>query len=252
MSGWYADLYADFQQSFIDGDRWRALLKSLGVTLELTALALVLGIDSLLHGFLLTMQIAYFAILIGVFLGTIIALIDTAKPSKWLVIPKFSCKVYTTIIRGTPVMVQLLIMYFVILANSTNTVLTATLTFGINSGAYVAEIIRSGIMSIDKGQMEAGRSLGLNYVQTMWDIIIPQAIKNILPALGNEFITLLKETSIVNVIGMRDITKWAINVQGRTYQAFMPFIGIALIYLVMVVILSRLVSLLERRLNTDG
>ena len=149
-------------------------------------------------------------------------------------------------------MVQLLIMYFVILANSTNTVLTATLTFGINSGAYVAEIIRSGIMSIDKGQMEAGRSLGLNYVQTMWDIIIPQAIKNILPALGNEFITLLKETSIVNVIGMRDITKWAINVQGRTYQAFMPFIGIALIYLVMVVILSRLVSLLERRLNTDG
>jgi polar amino acid transport system permease protein/polar amino acid transport system substrate-binding protein len=238
MSGWYADLYADFQQSFIDGDRWRALLKSLGVTLELTALALVLGI------------------VLGIFIAVIRSSHDQMamqhRHNTILSILNAFCKLYLTIIRGTPVMVQLLIMYFVILANSTNTVLTATLTFGINSGAYVAEIIRSGIMSIDKGQMEAGRSLGLNYVQTMWDIIIPQAIKNILPALGNEFITLLKETSIVNVIGMRDITKWAINVQGRTYQAFMPFIGIALIYLVMVVILSRLVSLLERRLNTDG
>ena len=148
-------------------------------------------------------------------------------------------------------MVQLLIMYFVIMANTTNTMLVAILSFGINSGAYVAEIIRGGIMAVDRGQMEAGRSLGLSYVQTMWHIVIPQAIKNILPALGNEFIALLKETSIVNVIGMKDITKWAINVQGRTYQAFMPFIGIAVLYLILVIILTKVVEIMERRLNPD-
>jgi len=137
------------------------------------------------------------------------------------------------------------------MASTTNKILVGVITFGINSGAYVAEIIRSGIMSIDKGQMEAGRSLGLSYVQTMAKIIIPQAIKNILPALGNEFIALLKETSIVNIIGIKDITKWAMNVQGRTYQAFMPFIGIAIVYLVMVVGISKMISMLERKLRNE-
>ncbi|MCQ2439788.1 MAG: amino acid ABC transporter permease [Oscillospiraceae bacterium] len=237
MAEWFASLQADFIQTFITADRWKTLLKGLGVTLEITLLSL----------------------LIGVMLGVLVAVIRSSydqmaaqkKSNGLLSVLNGLCKLYLTVIRGTPVMVQLLIMYFVILANSTNTVLTAVLTFGINSGAYVAEIVRSGIMSIDAGQMEAGRSLGLNYVQTMWHIIIPQAVKNILPALGNEFIALLKETSIVNVIGMKDITKWAINVQGRTYQAFMPFIGIALVYLVMVIILSKLVNLLERRLRSS-
>lgn len=230
-------LRADFIQTFIDGDRWRVLITSLGVTLKLT----------------------FFALLLGVALGVLVAVIRSShdqmaeqhRKSPLMSFANALCKLYLTVIRGTPAMVQLLIMYFVIMANSTNTTLVATLTFGINSGAYVAEIVRSGIMSIDKGQMEAGRSLGLNYVQTMWNIIIPQAIKNILPALGNEFIALLKETSIVNVIGMKDITKWAMNVQGRTYQAFMPFIGIAVIYLIMVIFFTKLVSALERRLNND-
>ena len=237
MSQWFASLQADFEQTFITADRWKTLLKGLGVTLEVTLLAL----------------------LIGVVLGVLVAVIRAShdqmesqkKKNALMSALNGLCRLYLTVIRGTPVMVQLLIMYFVILANSTNTILTAVLTFGINSGAYVAEIVRSGIMSIDGGQMEAGRSLGLNYVQTMWHIIIPQAVKNILPALGNEFIALLKETSIVNVIGMKDITKWAINVQGRTYQAFMPFIGIALVYLVMVIILSKLVDMLERRLRNS-
>lgn len=237
MSQWFSDLQADFIQTFIAAERWKALLKGLGVTLEITMLAL----------------------LIGVALGVLVAVIRAShdqmssqkKKNPLMGFLNWLCKLYLTVIRGTPVMVQLLIMYFVILANSTNTVFTAVMTFGINSGAYVAEIVRSGIMSIDAGQMEAGRSLGLNYVQTMWHIIIPQAVKNILPALGNEFIALLKETSIVNVIGMKDITKWAINVQGRTYQAFMPFIGIAVVYLVMVIILSKLVAMLERRLRNS-
>lgn len=234
LNAWFAALAADFRQTFIEADRWLALLKGLGMTLKIT----------------------FFALVIGVVLGILVAVIRSSHdqmrrkngPMKLL---NSLCHIYLTVIRGTPVMVQLLIMYFVVLVNSTNVVLVASLTFGINSGAYVAEIVRSGIMSIDRGQMEAGRSLGLNYVQTMWHIIIPQAVKNILPALGNEFIALLKETSIVNVIGAKDITKWAMNVQGRTYQAFMPFIGIAIVYLVMVIILSKLVSLLERRLNTD-
>ena len=229
---------ADFIQTFIDGNRWKALLNGLGVTLEVTFLAL----------------------LIGAVLGVLVAVIRSShdqmemqhKKNTGLSILNGICQLYLTVIRGTPVMVQLLIMYFVIMSSSTNTILVATLSFGINSGAYVAEIIRSGIMSVDKGQMEAGRSLGLSYVQTMSHIIIPQAIRNILPALGNEFIALLKETSIVNVIGMKDITKWAMNVQGRTYQAFMPFLGIAAVYLILVIGLSKLVSLLERRMNPDA
>ena len=237
FSEWLADLKANFIQTFITADRWRTLLKGLGVTLEVTALALLIGVA--------------LGVLVAVVRSSHDQMVAQRRSSKIMNFLNGICKLYLTVIRGTPVMVQLLIMYFVIMANSTNTTLTAVLTFGINSGAYVAEIVRSGIPSIAPGQMEAGRSLGLNYVQTMWNIIIPQAIKNILPALGNEFIALLKETSIVNVIGMKDITKWAINVQGRTYQAFMPFIGIAVVYLIMVIFLSKMVTLLERRLNTS-
>jgi len=226
---------ADFNQTFIEANRWKALLNGLGVTLEITFLSLIIG--------------SVLGILVAVVRSSHDQMELQHKSNKALDIINGICQVYLTVIRGTPMMVQLLIMYFVIMASSTNTILVATLSFGINSGAYVAEIIRGGIMSVDKGQMEAGRSLGLSYVQTMWYIIIPQAIKNILPALGNEFIALLKETSIVNVIGMKDITKWALNTQGRTYQAFMPFLGIAAVYLILVLLLTKLVALMERKLN---
>ena len=159
--------------------------------------------------------------------------------------------VYLTIIRGTPVVVQLMIAYFIIFATSNNKVLVAVIAFGFNSGAYVAEIVRSGIMSIDNGQFEAGRSLGFNYVQTMVYIIIPQAFKNILPALANEFIVLIKETSVSGYVGLQDMTKGGDIIRSRTYSAFMPLIAVALIYLIIVMFFSRLVSLLERRLRTS-
>lgn len=235
MEKWFAKLGQDFTQTFIDGDRWKALLQGLGITLELTMLALLIG--------------AVLGVLVAVIRSTHDQMEQTKNTNKLINFLDKICRLYLTIIRGTPMMVQLLIMYFVILASSTNTLLVATLSFGINSGAYVAEIIRGGIMGVDRGQTEAGRSLGLSYIQTMWSIVIPQAIKNILPALGNEFIALLKETSIVNVIGMKDITKWAINVQGRTYQAFMPFLGIAAVYLVLVIIFSKLVEMMEKKLD---
>ena len=237
MEKFFDKLIADFTQTFIDGNRWQSLLQSLGVTLELTFLALFLG--------------AAIGVVIAVVRASYDQMVEQHKENKVLKFFNGVCQVYVTIIRGTPMMVQLLIMYFVIMTSSTNTLLVATLSFGCNSGAYVSEIIRGGIMSVDRGQTEAGRSLGLSYIQTMWFIVIPQAIKNILPALGNEFIALLKETSIVNVIGMKDITKWALNVQGRTYQAFMPFIGIAVVYLILVIILTKLVSMLEKKMKTD-
>lgn len=237
LQAWFADLTADFYQTFIEKDRWMQFLKGLGVTIEVALLALVLGI------------------IIGVIVAIIRSTHDQRRTKKKtfggaiLKVANFICKIYLTVIRGTPMMVQLLIMYFVIFASSTNTVMVAVIAFGINSGAYVAEIVRGGIMSIDAGQMEAGRSLGLNYGQTMKSIIIPQAIKNILPALGNEMIVLLKDTSLVTVIGLKDLTKTAQTIQGVTYQAFMPFIGAAVVYLVIVVILSKLLGILERRLR---
>ena len=161
------------------------------------------------------------------------------------------CKVYLTVIRGTPVVVQLMIMYYIIFATSRNSVMVAILAFGINSGAYVAEIARSGIMSIDAGQFEAGRSLGFNYVQTMWYIIIPQAFKNILPALANEFIVLLKETSVAGYVTIRDLTMGGNIIRASTYSAFMPLIAVALIYLVMVIFFTWLVGKLERRLRNS-
>lgn len=235
MSDMIANLQHDFYQSFLEGNRWQLYLNGVGVTLLVAALALVLG----------------------VILGVLVAIVRTLhdqqaegrKRNIVLGILNGICQVYTTVIRGTPVMVQLLIMYFVIFASTRNQIAVAMLTFGINSGAYVSEIIRGGIMSVDKGQMEAGRSLGLPYSVTMTNVVIPQAIKNILPALGNELITLLKDTSIVTVIGLRDLTKAAQLVQGKTYQAFMPFFGIAIIYLAMVMILSWLMGILERRMR---
>ena len=235
---WFADVKKDFIQSFIEDDRWKLFVEGLGITLEVTALSLVMGLA------------------IGVVVAIIRSTYDQQHESMrgagkvLLKIFNTISNIYLTVIRGTPAMVQLLIMYFVIFASSRNIIMVAVLTFGINSGAYVAEIFRSGIMAVDRGQMEAGRSLGFGYVRTMQYIVIPQAFKNVLPALGNELITLFKETSIVAMIGLRDLTKAAINVQSVTYQAFMPFIGIAVIYLLVVLILTRLLGVLERRLRT--
>ena len=161
------------------------------------------------------------------------------------------CNLYLTIIRGTPVVVQLLIFYFVIFTSVDNGIIVAILAFGLNSGAYVAEIFRGGIMAIDNGQFEAGRSLGFNYFQTMIYIVIPQVVKNVLPTLCNEFIVLLKETSVAGYVGIVDLTKAGDIIRGRTFSAFMPLIAVALIYLVVVIILTKLVKLLERRLRQN-
>ena len=161
------------------------------------------------------------------------------------------CKVYLTVLRGTPVVVQLMIIYFVIFASSNNGVLVASLAFGLNSGAYVAEIIRGGIMSIDNGQFEAGRSLGFNYLQTMQHIVLPQVIKNVLPALMNEFIALLKETSVAGYVAVQDLTKGGDIIRGRTYSPFMPLIAVALIYLALVMFFTWIVGKVERRLRAS-
>lgn len=219
------------KQSFIDNDNYMYLLKGLGNTLLITL----------------------FAVMIGICFGFIIAIIRTSHDRNGgLSLLNGICKLYLTIIRGTPVMVQLLIIYYVILANvNTSKILVAVVAFGLNSAAYVAEIVRSGIMAVDPGQFEAGRSLGLNYRQTMSAIILPQAIKNILPALCNEFISLLKETSISGYIGLMDLTKGGDIIRSTTFQAMIPLISVALIYLVMVVGLSKAVGILERRLRSN-
>lgn len=210
-------------------------------------------------GLKVTLQVTVFALLIGLVLGVAVAMVrsahDQQNGKKNPVLGFFNaiCKFYLTVIRGTPMMVQLLIMWFVVWASArssqSNMLICAIISFGLNSGAYIAEIVRSGIMSIDKGQMEAGRSLGLNYWDTMYFVVIPQAFKNILPALGNELITLLKETSIVTVIGLQDLTKGAMIIQGNTYQALVPYVALALIYLAMVLVLTWLLGKLERRLR---
>lgn len=208
----------------------------------------------LVKGLIITLVVTFFAVLIGALLGFIIAIVrSTYSKTGKLKILNFLCNVYITVIRGTPVVVQLLIIYFVIFGSvNINKIFVAVLAFGLNSGAYVAEIVRSGIMAVDEGQFEAGRSLGFTYAQTMRIIILPQAIKNILPALGNEFIVLLKETSICGYIALEDLTKAGDIIRGRTYDAFMPLIAVALIYLVLVIIFTKLVNSLERRLrNSD-
>ena len=232
--------YLDFENNFITDKRYMYIVKGLGVTFEVT----------------------FFAVLLGIVLGVIVALVrssyDTLKEElkggfgKAILFFFYKlCGVYLTVIRGTPVVVQLMIIYFVIFASSNNKILVAVLAFGINSGAYVAEIIRGGIMSVDKGQFEAGRSLGFGYVRTMAFIIIPQAFKTVLPALANEFIVLIKETSVSGYVGLQELTKGGDIIRSRTYSAFMPLIAVAVIYLVIVMFFSWLVSLLERRLKNS-
>lgn len=206
----------------------------------------------LVNGLKNTLLITLFAVIIGVVLGFLVAVIRStyAKTGKLKILDKL-CGLYLTVVRGTPMMVQLLIMFYVVFVSSNNKLMVAIIAFGINSGAYVAEIVRSGIMSIDQGQFEAGRSLGFSYPKTMWYIILPQAFKNILPALANEFIVLLKETSICGYIGLTDLTRGGDIIRSRTYEAFLPLLGVALIYLVMVAGLSALVKVLERRLSAS-
>ena len=205
----------------------------------------------LLDGLKNTMIITVFALLIGICIGFLVAIIRSSHDKSGnFKIANAICKVYLTVIRGTPTVIQLLIMNFVVFGSvSVNEILVGSLAFGINSGAYVAEIVRSGIMSIDQGQTEAGRSLGLNFTQTMRLIIIPQAFKNVLPALVNEFIVLIKETSIIGYIGMMDLTKGAMLIQSRTYNAFMPLLAAAAIYLIVVMVLTFFMNKLERRLD---
>ena len=207
---------------------------------------------TLVEGFEKTLIITFGALLIGVIIGTIVAITKVfAAHNKKLKLFDVLCNIYLTVIRGTPVVVQLLISFFIIFVSAKDGTWVAMITFGVNSGAYVAETIRSGILAIDNGQMEAGRSLGLNYRTTMMKIVIPQAIKNILPALGNEMITLFKDTSLVSVIALRDLTKTALSIQGVTYQAFMPLVGVALIYLICVIIMTKLLAVLEGRLRAS-
>lgn len=205
-------------------------------------------------GLKVTLIVTFCAVIIGVALGFLLAVVRaTYDKTKRLKVLNFLCQVYITIIRGTPVVVQLLIIFYVIFSSvDIDKTIVAILAFGMNSSAYVAEIFRSGIMSVDKGQFEAGRSLGFNYRQTMIYIVMPQAFKNVLPALGNEFIVLLKETSVAGYIALQDLTKGGDIIRSRTFDAFMPLIAVALIYLIMVMIFTKLVSMLERRLrNSD-
>lgn len=205
----------------------------------------------ILSGLTTTVIIAFFAVIIGIIIGTLVSLIrNNYEVNKKGKILNKICEIYVNVIRGTPVILQLMIIYYVIFKSvNINITLVGIIAFGINSGAYVSEIIRSGINSIDNGQLEAGLSLGLNYHKTMKLIILPQAIKNILPALGNEFITLLKETSVGAYIGILELTKASDIISSRTYDYFFPLIIVAIIYLIMTLGLSKLVNLMERRLN---
>ena len=229
-----ATLPERFYTAFLEGDRWKLYLQGVASTLELTVIALILGI----------------------LLGLVVAVIRTAHDQQRLgqhnpilALLNFLCKVYTTVIRGTPMMVQLLIWGFVIFKTSRNHTMVGALGLGINSGAYVAEIVRGGLMSVDIGQTEAGRSLGLNYLDTMRFIVIPQAFKNILPSLANEFITLFKDTSLVQAIGGMELVYYAQTIGGRTFDLMPPYLGIALMYLLLVILFTSLQGRLERRLR---
>ena len=244
MAEWFAGFSAWFQKEFTTAflveNRWKYIWEGIQNTLVLT----------------------FWALILGLVLGVVVAAVRTTYDKQFreiknpfakifLWIGNAISKIYLTVIRGTPVMVQILIIFFIIMADSRNKMLCGVIAFGINSGAYVAEIVRGGIMSIDAGQNEAGRSLGLNYIQTMWYIVLPQAFKNILPSLANEFIVLLKETSIAVYVGVTDLTRGANVIRGVTYQDFMPLIGAAVIYLVMVMFFTWLVGILERSLRKN-
>ena len=228
----FEELKAQFVLNFITDDRWMSLFWGLVVTLKIT----------------------FFAVILGFVLGFSVAIVrNVYENTKKLKILNFIFNVYLTVIRGTPVVVQLLIIYFVIFSSiRIDKSIAAILAFGINSGAYQAEIFRSGINSIPKGQMEAGRSLGFSYAQTMVNIIMPQAIKNVLPTLGNEFIVLMKETSVAGYIALEDLTKAGDVIRSRTYSAMMPFLAVALLYLIMVMFFTYLLKLFERRLAISG
>ena len=209
-------------------------------------------IDALLHGFLLTLQVSYFALLIGILLGNIIALIDTAKPSKWMAVPKFICRVYVGVIRGTPMALQLFIMFFVIFAfKDFPSILTAIIAFGLNSAAYVAEVVRGGILSVDAGQTEAGMALGLSKYTIFMKIVAPQAIKNIIPALGNEIITVIKETAIVGMVGMYDLNMAAKDIgSGQNMASYIvPMVVAALFYLATIYLITFIVKRIEKILR---
>lgn len=242
MKEFFQELKDEFLLNFVDDSMWKWLVDGLWNTLVIT----------------------FFSVIIGVFIGIIVSMIRSTFDKnqevykrqggfayfwRWLI--NAIANLYLTVIRGTPVVVQLLICYFIIFASSRNGIAVAIFAFGLNSGAYVAEIFRGGIMSIDNGQFEAGRSIGFNYYQTMVYIVIPQVIKAVLPTLCNEFIVLLKETSVAGYVGIMDLTKAGELIRGRTFSAFMPLFAVALIYLVVVVILTRLVNLLERSLRKN-
>lgn len=233
---------SQFDLNFIQKDRWRYMLQGLGNTLTITAVAAIIGI------------------VLGVIIAAVRSSYDKNEESLKLRggfnyhLLKFLngiCKIYLTIIRGTPVVVQLLICYFIIFAASSNGVAVAIFAFGINSGAYVAEIFRGGIMSIDQGQFEAGRSIGFNYIQTMRYIILPQMFKTVLPTLLNEFIALLKETSVAGYVAVTDLTKAGSSISASTYSYYMPLLTVALVYLVIVMLLTKLVGILERRMRKN-
>ena len=232
---WWNGLKEDFHKNFIEKDRWQTIFKGLWTTIKLTICAL----------------------LIGIVLGFLVAFVrctylKSAKKGIILKLLNSICQIYLTVIRGTPVVVQIMIIYFVIfMPIGVDKFLSAVICFGLNSGAYVAEIVRGGIMSVDDGQSEAGRSLGFGYMQTMWLIVFPQAFKAVLPALANEFVVLLKETSIAFYIGLGDLMYAGNAIRAATYSAFMPLVAVAIIYFVMVLALSKLVGLLERRLRKN-
>ena len=240
-----SDFQTKFYLNFIKDDRWKYITSGLGNTLKITVFALI------------------FAVIIGVLVAIIRYSYDKNHTNKagnfiqsllqfLLAVANGICHVYLTIIRGVPVVVQLMIIYFIIFASpDVSKIFCALVAFSLNSGAYVAEIVRGGLNSVDKGQFEAGRSLGFGYIATMWYIILPQAFKNILPALGNEAIMLLKDTSISGYVAIQDLTKGGDIIRSRTYDAFMPLIAVALIYLILVTILTLLLRRLERRLQSS-
>ena len=228
----FEEFQRNFVNNFITSDRWQYIA----------------------DGLITTLKVTFFAVIIGIIIGFLVAVVrSTYDKTGKLKILNALCKLYLTVIRGTPVVVQLLIIYFVIFGDvrDVSKIVVAVMAFGFNSGAYVAEIFRSGIMSVDSGQFEAGRSLGFNYVQTMRYIIMPQAFKNVLPALCNEFIVLLKETSVSGYIALQDLTKGGDIIRSRTYDALMPLLAVAIIYLTMVIIFTKFVEILERRLRSS-
>ncbi len=225
---WLNSVLEKANAAFVEKDRWLLYLRGLGITME----------------------VAIFAALIGIVLGTIVAFmkLSTKRNGKPTIFAHIA-NIYIDIIRGTPSVLQLLIMWFIVMSSCKNGVLVACITFGINSGAYVSEIMRAGILAVDKGQTEAGRSLGLSHFQTMRYIVIPQAFKNALPPLGNEFIVLIKETAIVGYVGLSDLTRVANQMTSKLYEAFMPLIGSAIVYFTIIKILTVLLAKLERRLR---